>query len=163
MYKETANQLSSDLIQARDQMVNLINTTPDDKLNWSPSPTARTPIELVGHTAGAFGPFIGMLQNEAGSPGGFDPTSFDSHLREIDKEFKSKEQVLKLFHDGCDKYLNYIDSLDEAALAKEIIFFTGPMPRIKLLPIGVNHTLSHAGQLAYLQTIWGDRDWHLKL
>lgn len=160
MLKERANDIKADLLMARDRLITLINTTPDDKLKWSPSPTARTPIQLVGHSGGALFAFSEMAQHGF-TRDGVDTASFDADLREKEASFKSRDEVIGLLNQGCDAYCAYVDSLDEQALAEKVPFIYGPTARVKVLEMGPAHTSVHGGQLAYLQTIWGDRDWHL--
>ena len=59
--QDIISQAKAELIRAKDRMTRALATTPDDKINWSPSPTARTPIQEVAHSVMAVSGIQGML------------------------------------------------------------------------------------------------------
>lgn len=156
---EEAQKTKQNLIQITDRMIQLLDLTPEDKLNWSPSPTSRTPVQLVGHAAGTLSVILDMLKTKRVPPVS-DHAALDAHLREMESKMTSKSDVTALMKRNRDEFASYIDSLDEAGLAEEAPSLRGPAPRVEGITFAVWHTSVHVSQLEYVQTIWGDRDWH---
>ena len=147
--------------QSRRRMLGLLADTPDDKLNWSPSPSARTPLALVAHSALSIRHVTEMLK---GRPFGTSTTAVaDKGFREEEQAFTSRDEVVALFEKNAAEYLEWIDALPEEGLDAPITFPFG-------LGVGTvrhgitapaRHTESHIAQLEYIQTIYGDHDWHI--
>ena len=49
----TISGFAANMIRPKDQMSKVLPTTPDDRINWSPSPSSMTPIQIVAHAAGS--------------------------------------------------------------------------------------------------------------
>lgn len=43
--EDTISQAKAEFVRAKDQVIRALATTPDDRIHWSPAPTARTPIQ----------------------------------------------------------------------------------------------------------------------
>ncbi|MBA3726802.1 MAG: DinB family protein, partial [Armatimonadetes bacterium] len=55
--------------RAMDELLQNFAKMPDDRVNWSPAPTARTPVEIVAHCAEAIGHLTEMMHGQPfGSP-----------------------------------------------------------------------------------------------
>jgi hypothetical protein len=52
---EAINPAIQEANQLNERLLRNLAKTPDDRLNWSPSPTARTPLHLVAHCAFSLG------------------------------------------------------------------------------------------------------------
>ena len=63
--QDTLNQTKAEFLRAKERLCHTLATTPDERINWSPSPTARTPIQQVAHCAQSISGIQGML---AGKP-----------------------------------------------------------------------------------------------
>src|SRR5450432_3489962 len=91
---DTISQAKAEFTRAKDRMVRALATTPDDRINWSPSSTARTPLQQVAHAALATTGIQGML---IGKP--FPYASIaeaDAAWRAAEKEVATREQALGL-------------------------------------------------------------------
>jgi hypothetical protein len=150
-----------DFLQAKGALMNAFAHTPDDRLNWSPSPTARTPIQLAAHAASGFT----MIHKQiAGTPFHIkDPKEADIHFREWERQFSTREQVNQLIEDNSAEYVTWLDSLTPESLEGNWIlpFGLGEMPKAMSLGIVPMHTRTHVAQIEYIQTILGDHDWHM--
>ena len=51
---EVIEEAKAEYLQAKERLIKALATTPDDRINWSPSPTSRTPIRDAGrnHASG---------------------------------------------------------------------------------------------------------------
>src|SRR5579862_8149952 len=59
--EDIISQTKAEYNRAKDRIVRDLETTPDDKIHWSPSSTARTPISQVAHAALAVAGIQGMM------------------------------------------------------------------------------------------------------
>lgn len=157
---ETIKQAKDSLLGARDRMTKALAATPDDRINWSPSPTARTPIQIVVHAANAVHNIHEMLNGNPFSVP--DTATADAQFREEERQFTTREQALELLNKNCDKYVAWLDALDPARLDSMVTapFNLGQAPLAVGLTWPPAHTNGHVDQMEYIQTIYGDHVWH---
>ena len=158
---EVIQSAKQEFEQSRNRVLSLLESTPDDKLNWSPSPTARTPLALVAHAAMSLYNITEMLK---GRPFGATATAVaDKDFRKAEQEFTSRAAVVALFEKGAAEYVAWIDALTEEGLNDPITFPFGLGTGTVLygLSAAARHTEAHIAQLEYIQTIYGDHDWHI--
>jgi hypothetical protein len=159
---EVIQSAKQEFERSRDRMMGLLKDTPDDKLNWSPSPTSRTPLAIVTHSAMAIHSITEMLK---GRPFGVPTTATaDKGFREEEQPFTSRSEVVALFEKNSAEYVAWIDALTEEGLNDPITypFGLGTGTVLYGLCAAARHTEAHIGQLEYVQTVYGDQDWHLK-
>lgn len=148
--------------QAKGQLEKAFAGIPDDRLNWSPSETARTPVEIVAHSAEALFHIAEMID---GRPFYQGPTAdADAEFRERERDFKTREAALELLEKNSSILLDVLDRLTPERLDSEMAtlpFGLGQAPIAMVLGAPADHTRWHAAQLEYIQTIYGDRDWRL--
>lgn len=156
---EAVEEAKAEFIRAKDRIARGLATTPDDKINWSPSPTARTPLQQVAHAAMAIGGMKDWLQ---GKPFPFkDFTDMDTTLRAMEKEFTTREQVNELLETNSAAYIAWLDSLSTEQVAANFESPMGTFPMSVAITFPADHTRGHASQLEYMQTIYGDMTWHM--
>ncbi len=51
--EDVISKTKADFVRAKEDLARAFATTPEDRINWSPSPTARTPVQIVAHAAEA--------------------------------------------------------------------------------------------------------------
>jgi hypothetical protein len=159
--REAIDQAKADFIHAISQLRSAFGNIPDERLDWSPSPAARTPVHIVAHVAQAV-QYIQQQMN--GIPFRYKTTSeADAAFREWEQQFRTREQALRLLETVSEEYLSWLAGLTPERLEApaELPFGLGVMPVGKWLTAAPSHTRFHAAQLEYFQTIFGDRDWHL--
>ena len=145
--------------RARQRLANDLATTPDDKINWSPSSTSRTPIQVVAHAAMSISGMQGMLE---GKPFPFDgPAELDAFSRQEEKKYTTREAVLAELDKASEGYIVYLDSLTPEQLATNWEMPFGTFPMTSAITFIADHLRNHAGQIEYIQTIYGDLDWHM--
>ena len=140
------------------RLEHLFELTPDDRIHWSPSPTARTPIQLITHSASAL---EGIQKMVGGEPFPYkNLADADADWRQMEKQVNSRSEALALLHEKAEGYKKWLDSLTSEQLASTAHLPFGEMPFSVAITFGTMHTSFHSAQLEYLQTIYGDHDWH---
>ena len=156
---EVVNDAKAEYNRAKDRLTKCLETTPDDKAGWSPAPTARTPIEIVAHAAMGTRGIHGMMK---GDPFPFnDMAEIDAVSRAEEKKYSRREQALALLQETSDSYLSWLDTLTPEQVSSEADFGFAKFPMAAAITFPADHLRSHAAQIEYIQTIYGDRDWHM--
>lgn len=149
----------SEMEQVKSLFLRSLEKTPDDKLGWSPSETARTPLQLIAHSSYSLGFILTMLQGTPYSA----PTmeQADREFMEMDSGVTTRDQAIELFTEKSDEVISYLKSLDGDDLAQmiDLPFGMGQAPLSYMVGIPAIHTRTHLAQLEYVQTIYGDRSW----
>jgi hypothetical protein len=152
------DDVKAEFSRASSRIANDLTKTPDDKLNWSPSESARNPIQLVAHAAMGTTGITGML---AGKPFPFSSMQeLDTAMRKQEKEFTSREQALELLEQSSNDFLAWLDTLTEEQIASTITLPFGPTAMAAAITFPADHLRCHASQLEYLQTTYGDYTMH---
>jgi uncharacterized protein YndB with AHSA1/START domain len=154
------DEAKASFLAAKARLERILQATPDDRINWSPSATARTPIELVAHAAAAV-----KALHETFDGRTFDAASTaeaDVSFREWERSFCTREEVLSLLDANSAAYVAWLDELAPERLAwmVELPFGLGSVPLALALTFPPAHTHSHVAQIDYIQTVYGDHVWH---
>lgn len=148
----------AEFTRSKDNLVKNYAATPDDKINWSPSPTARSITELVAHAAMSIG---GMQSWLAGEPFPFESmAALDAYCREEEKKYTTRESVLSLLDENTTKFMAFLDSLTQERLGSTFETHMGSFPMLTAIGFCSDHLRSHTAQIEYVQTIYGDREMH---
>jgi len=161
--EQIIEQAKAEFINSKERLVQALANTPDDRVNWSPAPTARTPIQQVAHAALAIPGLIDLLM---GKPFEFTSSSeLDQALRATEKQFETREQVLELLERNSCAYLAWMDMLTPEQLNSTFAFPLARTPMQVPIHVGITfvagHMRNHVAQIEYIQTIYGDRDWYM--
>lgn len=148
--------------QAKGRLFRSFQHVPDDKQNWSPSATARTPLQIVAHCGLScvfLGKWIAGELQLPSSPEELKAVREESDARE--KGVKSREAAIQLVEENTAKLAAMLEAMPAAEMEKtrEHRIF-GTVKVADLLHIPALHLENHAAQLDYIQTIWGDLEWH---
>jgi hypothetical protein len=158
--EDIVSQTKSEYIRSKERLLKLLNLTPADKLSWSPSPAARTPIQLAAHSAMAVDGILSMLNGQGTGEGTV--TEIDAYLRKEEKQYDTVEKVVELLDKNSAAYLAYLDTLTPEQLASTTKgFFGSTFPVSEAITFAAFHMRGHIAQLEYVQTIWGDHDWYM--
>lgn len=119
---------------------------PADKLNWSPTPEAKSAFQIAAHVAASHEFFVMGLQGQSPAE------DFPGVMKWIDEKaegYKTQEEVLASINASQARLEQLYDEVGEEILRSrpEDLFY---------LHLGFRHTDSHAAQIDYLQTCWGD-------
>ena len=116
--------------------------TPDDKLDFKPSESASSTRELVQHIIsgnGHVGRVLGL--DFSGEP----PTDRDALVARVTET--------------TEAIIGALEALTPEQIDSTIDFF-GPMPMKSFMLVDHWHISRHAGQIDYIQTIYGDMEDH---
>ena len=159
--RETAEAAKANFLRAKGQICHALANTPDDRLNWSPSPTARTPLHQVVHAANSIEHiYKAMIGQRFAVP---TPAEADAGFREVERGFTTREAALALLDAKSDAYIAFLDGMTSEQLdgMMKAPFGLGDVPVRIALSFPVEHTNWHVAQIDYIQTIYGDLDWHM--
>lgn len=157
----TIDQAKANFTRAHEAMRHALETVPDDRINWAPSPTSRTALHQVAHAAAAVKSIHEMLE---GRPFPVPtPDEADKGFREWERQFTTREQVLEILDKHAADYLVWLDALtpDRLDTLVTLPFSLGQAPIGAVLSAEVDHMNWHTAQIQYMQTIYGDHDWHM--
>ncbi len=146
-------------VRGMERFLRTFSFVPDDKLTWSPSPTAKTPLRIAAHTALMAGNFAQILRN--GKFPDMEMTQLFAALNAAEEGITTREAVIELFKKNTDDVLASLDALTPEQIASTLqtpFGFAAPMAMFMSAP--GNHAQNHASQVDYLQTCWGDQDPH---
>jgi len=144
----------AEFLRAKSRLEADINNTPDDKIEWAPSPAARTPIHLVAHGAMGTQLLHGLLD---GKPFPFkNVNEMDASNRVAEKDYKTREQALNLLNQASTEYVRWLDALTPEQVDSIVDMPFGAIPMGVAITFAADHLRSHASQLEYIQTIYGD-------
>lgn len=156
---ETIAQVKSDFLMAKERLVAGLRSTPDDKLRWSPSASARTPLELAA--CGSIGT-EGMMRAFASEPFPFaSMEEMDAHSRAEEKRIRTREEAISHLERTSEAFVTWLEQLTPEKLESSVLLPTmGTMPLKIAITFPAGHLHCRACQLDYVQTIYGDLAWH---
>ena len=141
------------------QMLYTFSFVPDDKLNWTPSPTSKSALRLVAHCAVSNHGISRPIRCEESSV----EMPFEEVFRMMEEKeiaITSREQAIGALQESLVVVLSALDSVTKEGLNSSPESPFGPMPMMFWMFLPANHMMGHAYQIDYLQTIWGDCDFH---
>ncbi len=158
--EDTISQAKAEFVRAKERLALTLAATPDDRIHWSPSPTARTLLQQVGHAAKTTLIIRDLL---TGQPLRFASISeAAAAAREADKAFTSRQQVLDLLDQTSAEYLAWLDTLSPEQIGSTVSMPFGQTPMAAGITLPADHLRNHAAQMDYMQTIYGDHVWHMR-
>lgn len=142
-----------------DNFAKTLEFIPDDKLTFSPSPTAKCPLQIAGHVVITNFGFSNMLKGE--------PSKYTSvselleSLASEENKFTTRESITSGLNASKSALQSTLDELTEDGLNSYVQSARGSVLLRDLLLRIAPHIQMHRAQIDYIQTIWGDRDPHL--
>jgi hypothetical protein len=153
---EQVKELALQFFQsATEKTQKALSFVPQDKLTWKPSATAKSALEIATHIAVANGAFADMIKTKASKAANLEEML--AWISTEEAKVTTLEQALALIETTNTAVVDAISSVTDADLTSAIVktpFGDRPLKRFIFVPEG--HTHSHASQIDYLQTIWGD-------
>jgi hypothetical protein len=131
---------------------------PDDRLHWTPTPTAKSALRVAAHTALYAGRFAQMIRDRRLPM----PEDLEVWMAEREAEeaaLTSRDEVVRVFREGTDQVLAALDGLSLEETQMTLEFGGGGSVSMKwLMDLPGWHATLHTGQIDYLQTCWGDQE-----
>jgi uncharacterized damage-inducible protein DinB len=131
---------------------------PDDKLDYRPAETCKSAVQIIAHCAISNYNFISIIKGEMGDG---DPSERFAESKRREEAITTKAAALEALEASVQAVSDALDTVNDENIGIDIPtpFFTAPMMFWMYLP--ARHMDNHASQIDYLQTIWGDLDWHM--
>ena len=131
---------------------------PDDRLTWTPTPTAKPAIQIAAHTALYAGRFAQMIRDRALPK----VENLDEWLAERSKEeaaITTRAEVESIFRQGTAEVLEALDTLTSEDIESSLDSGQGwQMSMIWVMGLPGWHATLHTGQIDFLQTCWDDQE-----
>ncbi len=150
----------AELERTTQRVLVLVDKTPDEKLFWKPSPSSRSIGAIVAHAAHALENIAMQLQ---GTPFPILASAeANAHFLAHDATFSEREPLVRYFEAARDGYIACLNSFQRDDLDRLVMmpFGLGEAPLRYFMTAGNQHTQSHIPQIEYIQTLYGDHDWH---
>lgn len=156
------DQTLQTLAMCRQRFEKTFSFVPDDKLNYQVSETTKTPLRIAAHTALSNYNFANIIRGNM--PGQMDPEAMKQMMIDVaakEAAITTREQALELLAASVADVEAAVKEVNDSTVGQDVPtpFFTAPMPFWMNLP--ARHMDNHAAQIDYIQTIWGDMDWHM--
>lgn len=129
---------------ARDFVFNL-EAIPADRLDWKPTPEAKSALQLAGEVAGVAGNTIPVLQGGDWTPA---PLPQPATLEE------ARQMVLE----QADAYSAALEAADPASLQRTLDLPFGKFKAARFVLFPLIDLIHHRGQLCYIQSLLGDAE-----
>jgi hypothetical protein len=143
-----------------EEFLKTFSFVPDDKLTWTPAPTAKSAIRIAAHTALYAGRFALMIADRK-LPGSDNLEERRARQKAAEAAITSRSEIESIFRKGTDEVLAALDSLTPEEIGATLDSgFGWTMPMTVLMEMPGLHAYSHASQIDYLQTCWDDQVVH---
>ena len=157
---QTAEQAKQRFEKYSARLLHLFSFVPDDKLNWAPSPTAKSSLRIVAHcglTSAFFADLItGKMPEKMPTP-----DKFLQSLHDAEETISTREDAIALVKATTADLCSAIDTVNAKNIDTVADSPFGALPLRFWIDQGSAQMAGHAGQLEYLQTVWGDLDNYL--
>lgn len=158
--KEMVASCKEFAVDSMEDFLRELSFVPDDKLTWTPTPTAKSAIRIAAHTALYAAKFARMIR-EGKLPGSDNLEERRARQYAAEVAIASRAEVDQVFRQGTGEVLAALDSLTPQAIEATLDSgFGWSMPMTLLMKMPGIHAHSHTGQIEYLQTCWGDQEVH---
>lgn len=140
---------------AMDMFLRNLSHVPEDKLTWSPCPTAKSALQIAAHVAGYSGGFASIIR------AGRFPASTEEFLGPIQAVvdgIETVQQAEAVLRKGIADMLAALDTVQADQIGRSLETPIGTTPFLFFMTIPSTHLTLHTGQIDYLQTCWGDQE-----
>ncbi len=134
-----------------------LSFVPDDKLDWSPTPTAKSALQIAAHCAG-YSELFAWVIREKNWPCTLE--QWKSTVASNIMSINSKDEAIAMLSQGIDSSIAALDNVSLDEFGKIIDAPHAQTPFTFFLNLPALHLESHESQIDYLQTCWGDLEVH---
>jgi hypothetical protein len=130
---------------------------PEEKLDWSPAPTAKSAIQIAAHCAAYSGMFAWVIREKRW------PCTLEEWKSRVvanTESISSREEAIAMLKLGIEESLVALDTVSDAEFSKIINAPHAQTPFTFFLNLPAIHLETHESQIDYLQTCWGDLEVH---
>ena len=148
-------------VQGMNMFLRNFSHVPEEKLTWTPAPTAKSAMRIAAHTALYAGRFAQMIEAKE-LPGGDDLESWLAARNAEETALTSRVEMEGVFRQGTDRVVAALASLTPEEIGASLDSRLGwSMPMTQLMRLPGWHATLHTGQIDFLQTCWGDQEIYL--
>lgn len=152
---ETAKK---DAVTAMEWFLRNLSQVPKEKLEWSPSPTAKSALQIAAHTAVTAGNFAKMIRDRK-LPMGEEIPVFIEQTAAAEKALINIDEIVSLLRSNTDEVLAALDTLSPVDTEGVLDSSQGwTMPMTFLMKLPAYHAIGHTAQIDFLQTCWDDQE-----
>lgn len=147
-------------LDAMEHFLKVFSFVPEDKLTWTPTPTAKSSIRIAAHTALYAGRFARMI-NDRKLPRHDNLQEWLAQRNAEEAAITSRTEIEPIFRNGTDEVVAALDGLSPEEIAASLEFgFGWSVPMTWLMNLPGRHAIGHTGQIDFLQTCWDDQEVH---
>ncbi|MGV3615205.1 MAG: DinB family protein [Fimbriimonas sp.] len=144
-------------VQGMEMFLRNFSYVPDDKLTWTPTPTAKSALRVAAHTALYAGRFASMIR-ERSLPKVDDLDQWMAQREAEEIAITNRAEIEIVFRKGTDEVIAALDSLTPEEIGATLDSGQGwSIPMTQLMNLPGWHATLHNGQIDYLQTCWDDQ------
>jgi len=148
----------NDAVTAMEWFLRNLSHVPKEKLDWAPSPTSKSALQIAAHTAVTAGNFAKMIRDRK-LPMGDELPEFIEQTGAAEKGLTEIEGIVALFRKNTDQVLAALDTLSPEDTELVLDSSQGwTMPMTFLMKLPAFHAIGHTAQIDFLQTCWGDQE-----
>lgn len=145
-------------VQGMEMFLRNFSHIPDDKLAWTPTPTAKSALRIAAHTALYAGRFARMIEARK-LPAISNITDWLAERKAQEEAIASREEIESIFRKGTEEVIAALDSLTAEEIGASLDSGQGwSMPMTFLMKLPGIHAYVHTGQIDFLQTCWDDQE-----
>ncbi|MCS6962291.1 MAG: DinB family protein [Deltaproteobacteria bacterium] len=143
-------------LKALKEFIAYASKTSDDKVNWKPSETARSVIEISQECLALANLLVVSAKEN------FSTLTEEKWQAEMNKAkgFTSLNDVLRQLRLKTNSLLRVFERFPPGKWSTTVKTGWGKMSIFEILWMHHNHLTYHLGQIAYIQTIYGDLEMH---
>ena len=131
---------------------------PDDKLFWTATPTAKSPIRIAAHTS-LYARRFAFMMRERKLPANGNLTEWLAQRNAEEAAVTSRVEIERIFREGTQEVIEVLDLMTPEAIESSLDSGLGwSMPMTRLMALPGWHATLHSGQIDFLQTCWGDQE-----
>src|SRR5689334_6575986 len=123
---------------------------PDDKLTWTPTPTAKSAIRIAAHTALYAARFARMMRDRK-LPAVDNLSEWLAQRNAEEAAITTRAEMESAFRKGTEEVIAALDSLTPEEIGSSLDSGLGwSMPMTRLMHLPGWHATLHTGQIDYL-------------
>jgi hypothetical protein len=156
-YVETCKALA---VEGMEECLKALSFVPDDKLNWQPTPTAKSAIRIAAHSAIYPAKFAKMVRDRK-LPSHDSVSTYVSDRNALEVTITTREEVERLFRVGTAEFVAALEGIKPEEVDMSLDSGLGwSVPMSWLMRLAGLHAMNHSAQIEYLQTCWDDQEVH---
>ncbi len=156
---EVIERAKENTVRCKERLLKTFSFVADDKLTWTPSDTAHSALRIVAHCAVANYGFARFLRGKESKADSLSDAL--AMMASKEKEIATRAQAVQAFEASAAAVLEALDAMTVELMTSEVRGPFGPMPMTFWVALPGRHMDNHAAQIDYLQTCWGDLEFHM--